>query len=160
MNASVAPTATDDRTYSAIDLTIAAAAGALTLVLSASLYRFTGLYPGFVVPFAAAWLAACALRSFEFKMGMRSLTCLQTVSRNFKQWAFSALGFGLLMPVLFPSGSYDTTAWLVWFNGLFLVGGVLAVPSVKALSAMTLAIAKRRLKSQDRSAQRARNPHD
>ncbi len=160
MNAPTVPATTVDPAYSAVDLTVAAATGGLALVLSASLYRFTGLYPGFVVPFAAAWLAACALRSFEFRVGMRSLTSLQTVSHNFKQWAFSALGFGLLMPVLFPSGSYDTTAWLVWFNGLFLVGGVMALPSVKALSALTLAIARRRLKSQDRSAQRARDLHD
>jgi hypothetical protein len=121
-------------TFDSTDLANAAGAGFLLIGITALLYSFTGLTPGFALPLSVALAAACIAKAIGYYKGKQSIADLGTLSKDFLGLAIGSVAFGFLMPFLYPLNDYTSAHWPAYLNAIFLVAGLAAIPAAKGFA--------------------------
>lgn len=123
------------------------AAGLLCGAVAAvgSVYGQFSTVPGFV------WPALVAVAASAVELGRRCWTkpapasVLAKLTPMFVSTAVGAVIFAFVMPALFPNGAYERARWLVWIDAIFLLGGLLAIPTARLVLNIAARLARRRL---------------
>lgn len=120
-------------TISYLDIALATMICLLIALMATFVYGLIGFAPGFFLPIIAAIFSAAFYRTQDKKLGRTYLQDESKTKKRMRVFAISCCVFGLILPLLFPNGSYDRTPWLVAVNATFLFGGMLILPAAIAL---------------------------
>ena len=127
------------------DVTQAAGLLCGTIAAVGLVYGQFSAVPGFV------WPALVAVAASAVELGRRCWTkpapasALAKLTPTFVSTAVGAVIFAFVMPALFPNGAYERARWLVWIDAIFLLGGLLAVPTARLMLNIAERLARRRL---------------
>ena len=75
---------------------------------------------------------------------------LSSLSKVYVWTAIGAVAIALLVPILVPVTAFERGSWLVWVDGVLMLGGLMAVPGAHALLAVASMVARRRPSRSDR----------
>lgn len=126
------------KNFNKVDIFVAFLISLLAVGLAAYLYSLSGLLPGFVLPLGVSVIAGFVNLFVKHRKGLNLLVGLPAIDKQFVALAIGATLFGLLMPILFPSGAYEYAKWLVYVNSIFLVAGITSIPVAKGLALLVI----------------------
>jgi hypothetical protein len=110
-------------------------AGALLLWGIAAVAVVVGQFlqiPGFVWPLLLA-LAAAMVELWRRCRLPVAVSVLGKLTPNYVRAAIGAVALAFVMPALISSDVWEHTRWLIWIDGLLLLGGLSAVPMAHAV---------------------------
>lgn len=121
-------------------------AAVLAAAVGAGGLLYTGLngMPGFVWASLAGLGAGAWEHGRKCRDGRAERKMLSSLSKGYVRAAIAAVVVAFVLPVLVPATAFERGSWLVWADGVLLMGGLMAVPSAHALLAVASAVARRR----------------
>lgn len=127
-------------------------AAMLAAVTGAAGLLYTGLngMPGFVWASLLAITAGTWEHSRKCCGGQAPRKVLSSLSKVYVWTAIGAVAIALLVPILVPVTAFERGSWLVWVDGVLMLGGLMAVPGAHALLAVAGMVARRRPSRSDR----------
>lgn len=124
----------------------------LAAVAGAARLLYTGLngMPGFVWVSLLGLAAGTWEHSRKCCAGQAPRKVLSSLSNVYVWTAIGVVAIALLLPTLVPVTAFERGGWLVWVDGVLMLGGLVAVPSARALLAVACMVARRRPARSDR----------
>lgn len=102
---------------------------------------FAGI-PGFVWACLSGLTAAALEHSTRIQHGENSKDILGKLSCRYVGGAAAAAGASFVLPAVVSATFFAGHPWLVWIDGVLLLGGLMAVPLAHASLAVAAAIAR------------------
>lgn len=126
------------------DLLLSAAILAAVVGVTGLLYTGLDGMPGFVWGLLIAIGGGTWEHARKCPRGHAERKVLAGMSKAYLRTSFFVVLVAAIAPVLAPASAYEKGGWIVWVDGVMLIGALMAVPIAYALLAVASVVARRR----------------